>query len=202
MSVLLSKWTIEEVWDLYQKKEQETKLMGIQMDEDRKNIDNMQCVIDEIHHKYGLVVYTDDDKFIVLDSNTSEQSLMKDLKEARDEIKKLKETFNKDSQEKKKLELENKELKKENTELKYGVNIFDEWFNEKLELSNKDEVTSINTLFNDFDEWFNEKHKLIIKINKTEIKNYLIIKQNECKYNWSSINGNKGNPKFNFKIKE
>lgn len=137
----------------------------------------------------------------------NDKQLLEDLKEARNEIKQLKEQIHKDTQEKAKLKdkiyQDEEEKRKLNIKLNMPENTSDcitEWFNETVQLSNKDVVTSLNTLWCSFEEWFMANYG-VGKIDKNDFKKYLVYWQIKCEYGWTEINHTKRHPRFNLIIK-
>ena len=134
----------------------------------------------------------------ITETKYKDEEVLKDLQEARDEIKKLKEQIHKDSQEKAKLKLEIIQL---NTSLKDYEDYTQEdiiklYIEDNLESST--ELTLWGKIRDDYKNWIRDK-KYKDKPTLLQLKSYLMNKQIEDK-SWSNKNGSGNNVKFNFYI--
>lgn len=123
------------------------------------------------------------------------QELKKDYKAYREGVKAMERDFKDTEEFKKNIKLNMPES---------TSNYITQWFDEILQVSNKDVVTPINTLWYNFQHWLMVYRPLnygVDKIDKNDFKKYLVYWQIKCEYGWTEINHTKRHPRFNLIIK-
>ncbi len=121
--------------------------------------------------------------------------LNKENKQLKEQIEKLKVIL-------KQLKVEKEMLKEQKQKLINKSNMIELWIKENLTYS-ENETTSFRYLLNDFENWIDEQYGTFIKINLTEVKEYLVSYQEKCPLGFKEgINGTNVRPIVNLIIND
>ena len=102
----------------------------------------------------------------------------------------------------KQLKVEKEMLKEQKEKLISKSNLIELWIKENLTYS-ENETTSFRYLLNDFANWIDEQYGKFIKINLTEVKEYLVSYQEKCPLGFKNgINGTNVRPIVNLIIND